>query len=316
MKEDCLDSLLKAGSIHRQVRNILKNEGYIKPNVKLYDITVKINDSIRKLTNNTGINGGIAFPPCVSMSHIMAHHCVSKGSTMKLSYDDNIKIDFGVHINGWIIDSAESIHFNPKYKEQHDITKEAMFKGIKEMGIDGDVNDVSETIQEIIESCEVYHNKMLYPLQVVNNLRGHGIGQYDIHIEPSIPNKINLSTLSTDRFTEGVFAVEPFSCIYDPNFTYGTTKNSYDLNNSKQSSKQNLNNPLYKKLYKLFGNMSFSNEHLEFYKINPNGINFRNLIKDNIVISYPDFIGTKGDIVCHYEHTVYMDDNKKIIVSL
>ena len=62
--------------------------------------------------------------------------------------------------------------------------------------------------------------------------------------------------------------------------------------------------------------MSFSNEHLEFYKINPYGINFRNLIKDNIVISSPDFIGTKGDIVCHYEHTVYMDDNKKIIVSL
>jgi hypothetical protein len=61
--------------------------------------------------------------------------------------------------------------------------------------------------------------------------------------------------------------------------------------------------------------MSFSNEHLEFYKINPNGINFRNLIKNNSVIASPDFIGMKGDIICHYEHTVYMDDNKKIIVS-
>jgi methionine aminopeptidase len=38
-----------------------------------------------------------------------------KAAILQIEKEENVKIDFGVHINGWIIDSAESIYFNPKY---------------------------------------------------------------------------------------------------------------------------------------------------------------------------------------------------------
>jgi methionyl aminopeptidase len=290
-----LDSLLKAASIHKEVKTLITP--MLKPGVKLYDISQTISNHIRKKLPNE-LNGGIPFPPCISISHIMAHHCPSKDKQEIATYNDNIKIDYGVHCNGWIIDSAFSCYFNPQYNIQHKATYEALINGIKEMGIDACVCDISQTIQEIIESYEISHNKKVYPLQVVNNLSGHGISQYNIHTKPRIRNKNEFCNM--ERLNEGIYAIEPFSCILNPDFTYRSQSNVYELNN-------NINNALYKTLKQLFGNFSFTDSDLEFYKINPKSDNFKKCVK-----VLPDFIGTPGDIVCHYEHTIYIDNNKKI----
>ncbi len=303
-----LDSLLKAASIHKEVKQIIKP--MLKPGIKLYDISQTISNHIRnKLPDE--LNGGIPFPPCISVSHIMAHHCPSKYKEEIATYNDNIKIDYGVHVDGWIIDSAFSCYFNPKYKVQHDATYEALINGIKEMGIDACVCDISQTIQETIESYEISHNGILYPLQVVNKLSGHGIKRYNIHAKPTISNKNEFCNM--DRLKEGIYAIEPFSCILNPNFEHGNQKNVYELKNINSNSNinSNINSPLYIRLKQMFDNFSFTDSDLEFYKINPNSNNFKKCVR-----VLPDFIGTPGDIVCHYEHTIYIDDNKKIDLNI
>jgi methionine aminopeptidase len=298
-----LDCLLKAASIHNEIKKIIIP--MLKPNVKLYDISQTISNNIRKKLPEH-LNMGIPFPPCISVSHIMAHHCPSKYKEEIATYNDNIKIDYGVHYNGWIIDSAFSYYFNQKYSTQHKATYEALINGIKEMGIDACVCDISQTIQEIIESYEISHNKNIYPLQVVNNLSGHGISQYNIHTKPTIGNKNEFCNM--ERLKEGIYAIEPFSCILNPNFQYGSQNNVYELKNISININ---NNALYKRLKNIFGNFSFTDSDLEFYKINPNSDNFKKCV--NVL---PDFIGTPGDIVCHYEHTIYIDNNKKIDLNI
>ena len=46
-----------------------------------------------------------------------------------LQYDDVMKLDFGTQINGRIIDSAFTVHFNDKYDPLVDAVREATNTG-------------------------------------------------------------------------------------------------------------------------------------------------------------------------------------------
>ena len=107
-----------------------------------------INNKIRLYCNNKGINCGIAFPPVLSVSNCIAHYSPTKETDIKLKFDDNVKIDFGVHVNGWIIDSA-FIYFNSKHDKIHKATKEALYAGLKEVAIDAKISNVSKAINKL-----------------------------------------------------------------------------------------------------------------------------------------------------------------------
>lgn len=70
-----------------------------------------------------------------------------------LEYDDVVKIDFGTHINGRIIDCAFTLHFNPRYDALVKGVQEATEAGIKASGVDVRLCDVGCAVQEVILFC-------------------------------------------------------------------------------------------------------------------------------------------------------------------
>ncbi len=290
-----LDALLKAGEIHKTIRQEILP--MIVPGVKLFDVSNKISLLTRQLSQQE-INGGIPFPPNISVNNIVGHHSPLNNGEV-FNNNDNVKIDYGVHIDGWIVDSAFTIGINA-HDIQNKATYEALMNGIKEMGIDAPIKNVSRTIQEIVESTEVEHNKTIHNLKLVNGLSGHGIKQFVLHAIPRIENKITNSLLDI-RFMEGVFAVEPLTCILNPAFSYSNNTNIYSL------IKPN------KKLYKLFRNFNFTDNDLRYYNIPQEEIEY--YINNNIIMAEEDLVGTPGDIISHFEHTVYLDENKKILLT-
>lgn len=54
----------------------------------------------RKLIVENGFVSGLAFPTGVSLNHCAAHYTPNAGDDTVLGYDDVMKCDFGVHING------------------------------------------------------------------------------------------------------------------------------------------------------------------------------------------------------------------------
>ncbi|MCC9553030.1 M24 family metallopeptidase, partial [Campylobacter jejuni] len=62
-----------------------------------------------------GLKAGIAFPTGCSLNHVAAHYTPNAGDDTVLQYGDVMKLDFGIHVNGHIIDSALTIAFDPKY---------------------------------------------------------------------------------------------------------------------------------------------------------------------------------------------------------
>lgn len=47
-----------------------------------------------------------------------------------------VKVDFGIHCNGYLIDSAFTVHWNPELDVVAKASKEATNAGIKAAGVD------------------------------------------------------------------------------------------------------------------------------------------------------------------------------------
>jgi methionyl aminopeptidase len=121
--------------VHRQVRAWAKD--WIKPGMSLTEIAEGIEDSVRHLTGHMGleegdnIKGGVGFPTGLSRNHCAAHYTPNAGNKMTLDKDDVMKVDFGVHINGRIVDSAFTWTNNPRYDKLLEAVREATNTGIK-----------------------------------------------------------------------------------------------------------------------------------------------------------------------------------------
>ncbi len=61
-----------------------------------------------------------------------------------LTKNDVCKIDFGVHVKGYLIDSAFTVAFDPKYEKLLQAVQDATNTGLKAVGIDVRLCDVGE----------------------------------------------------------------------------------------------------------------------------------------------------------------------------
>ena len=186
---DNIECLRECGKFHKEIKENLTQ--FIKPNMKVIDIVNHIEDNIKSKTNynpDKHIQSGIAFPTGFSINNCAAHWTPEKKKEDIIKNDDIVKIDFGIHKNGYIIDSAFTFSFNEKYQELIKASIEANTQAIKESGPDAILGEIGKSIQEIIESYEIEINNKVYPLKPIEDLTGHSISRYDIHSGKAVPN--------------------------------------------------------------------------------------------------------------------------------
>ena len=132
---DKTSDLRQCAEVHRQVRKWAQRT--IKPGMGLTEIAEGIEDSVRHLTGHLGleegdnIKGGVAFPTGLSRNNCAAHYSPNAGNTMVLEQQDVMKVDFGVHLNGHIIDSAFTMSFDPVYDNLLAAVKDATNTGVR-----------------------------------------------------------------------------------------------------------------------------------------------------------------------------------------
>jgi methionyl aminopeptidase len=179
------NEIRKAAEVHRQVRKYAQEN--VKPGMSMIQICEMIENGTRELIQENGLEAGIAFPTGCSLNNVAAHYTPNAGDTTVLGVDDVMKIDFGTHVKGRIIDSAFTMTFNPKYDRLKEAVREATYTGIKESGIDAVFSDIGAAIQEVMESYELELDGKTYPIKPIRNLNGHSIGIYRIHAGKTVP---------------------------------------------------------------------------------------------------------------------------------
>ena len=131
-----LNDYRKAAEIHRQVRQWTQESA--RPGQTLTEIAVGIDDGVRALLDNAGLErgsclkSGMGFPTGLALNNCVAHYTPNPGQKeITLKTSDVMKVDFGVHINGWIVDSAFTMSFDPVYDNLLAAVKDATNTGIK-----------------------------------------------------------------------------------------------------------------------------------------------------------------------------------------
>jgi len=319
MNNDFLQEYRYGAEVHRQVRQWAAQN--IKPGQSLTEIAEGIEDSVRALTGHQGleegdnIKGGIAFPTGVNLDHIAAHYSPNAGNKTLLAKENVMKVDFGVHINGRIVDSAFTMSFDPIYDNLLEAVKEATNTGIKEAGIDVRMGDIGAAIQETMESYECEINGTTYPIKAIRNLNGHDIQQWKIHGGKSVP--IVKSNDQTKMEEGEVFAIE----------TFGSTGNGYvrdDYETSHYAKKQDApkTRPNLASAQKLlgvinknFGTLPFCRRYLDRLGSEKYLLGLNQLVQQGYVEDYPPLVDKKGSYTAQFEHTILLRPNVKEVIS-
>ncbi|CAL2244233.1 unnamed protein product [Prunus armeniaca] len=123
------NSVRRAAEVHRQVRKYIK--GILRPGMLMTELCETLENTVRKLISENGLEAGIAFPTGCSLNWVAAHWTPNTGDKTVLQYDDVMKLDFGTHVDGCIVDCAFTVAFNPMFDPLLEASREATNTGIK-----------------------------------------------------------------------------------------------------------------------------------------------------------------------------------------
>ncbi|KAF2635836.1 methionine aminopeptidase 2-like protein [Massarina eburnea CBS 473.64] len=319
MNQDFLTDYRRGASVHRQVRQWAQN--WIKPGMSLTEIAEGIEDSVRALTGHQGLEdgdalkAGMGFPTGLSINHCAAHYTPNAGNKMVLQHEDVMKVDFGVHINGRIVDSAFTMTFDPVYDNLINACKDATNAGIREAGIDVRMSDIGAAIQEVMESYECEIKGTTYPVKCIRNLNGHSIGRYSIHGGKTVPI---VKGGDQTKMEEGeTFAIE----------TFGSTGKGYvrdDMETSHYAKREDAPHvalrvssakTLLNSITKNFGTLPWCRRYLDRLGHDKYLLGLNNLVSAGIVDAYPPLCDIKGSYTAQSEHTFILRPTVKEVVS-
>jgi methionyl aminopeptidase len=215
--EEDLQKYQHAGKIAREVR--LEIRRTVREGMPIIDICEKVEG----LTREKG--GKPAFPCNVSVNEIAAHYTSPPNDKETIPEKAIVKVDIGVHVDGYIADTATTVCFNPEYEDMVNTAEEALEKAVELLQPGLSITRFGSEIQKTIK---------IRGYKPISNLTGHLIKRYIIHAGKSLPNVFNLST---SRIKEGeVYGVEPFVTVTDANGRVDNLKEEYIFRYQKNKS--------------------------------------------------------------------------------
>jgi methionyl aminopeptidase len=320
---DSIEKYIKAGEIHKKVRKYIQS--LIQPGIKYTTICnlieSKISEEINKIAPNQ-INNGIAFPTGISVNNVAAHFTPSYLDERVIKSDDVIKIDYGVHIDGCIIDSAFTINLNDEYNDILRGSDEAVNTIIKNIGVDSRFKELSALSQEIVESYE-HDGKSL---KVIDNLAGHNILPWKIHGGKLLHGKPTNNIIYDDLRVEedDVMAIEVFASNGSGTTVLDSDYRNYSHYMLKDDSRtiplfQNKKtNKLSQLISNKFKTLAFCPRFIDTITQQHTNYNdnLQELFANGYLNSYPPLLEKDSESkVAQFEQTIYIGENKKIIFS-
>jgi methionyl aminopeptidase len=253
-------------------------------------------------------NGGLpAFPVNISINEVAAHYTAEPNDQIVIKDTDVVKIDLGVHINGYVADTAVTISYDPKYDQLIKIVELSLSEAIKIAKHNTKSSEIGKEIENTIS-----HNG----LKPIQNLSGHSLDQYIIHAGKSIPN-IKTYGSSFSLSSNQAYAIEPFVTTSDGlGIVYeGKIRNIFSLI-SRKPTKDKEADEFISYLWNEFKTLPFALRWLVNNFDQPKArtmIDF--LIKKKNVRAYPILVEGNNKVVSQAEHTIFISDNLSYIIT-
>lgn len=294
-----LDNYIRAGRIAAQVRENARKKNHVGRT--LYEIC----DSIESEINELG--GQPAFPVNISLNEIAAHYTAEPDDQIVIKDTDVVKIDLGVHIDGYVADTAVTISYDSKYDQLIKIAELSLYEATKIAKLATKSSEIGKTIENTI----TYNG-----LKPIQNLSGHSLERYVIHAGKSIPN-IKTYGPSFSLMPNQAYAIEPFVTTKDGlGIVYeGKIRNIFSLVSRKPTKNKDTDEFIIY-LWDRFKTLPFALRWLvnDFAESKTREM-LDYLIKKKNIRSYPILVEGNNKIVSQAEHTVFISENLSYIIT-
>ena len=272
--------------------------GLIKRGVLAREIADRVEEKISEL------GGRPAFPAQLSLNHIAAHQCPDYGDNTTLS-DQLVKLDVGVEINGFIGDNACTVDLSGENSSLVKASEEALKAAIGVVGTGVAVSEIGRAIKEAIES---------HGFTPIVNLSGHGLGRYNVHDKPSIPNFDNGDKT---LLKEGAFiAIEPFATNGRGSVTEASSATVFSFIEDKPI-RDSTTRAVLAEIIKNYSRLPFASRWLT-KAFKPFEVKFalRQLEAAGAIKGYPPLGEQSNGLVSQAEHTILVSSPSEVLTLI
>lgn len=289
MNQSEIQKTKQAGEIAKQVREYAKT--IIKKDVPLLEIANKIEEKIIEL------GGELAFPCSLGIDEVAAHSTPTHDDETLAS--GLLKIDFGVHIDGFIADTAFSLDLesSEQNKKIIETSEKALANAIEAIKQNKSLGEIGQTIQETAEAQD---------LATIRNLSGHSIEEANIHAGITIPNYNNNNQTTLE---DGTYAIEPFITTGQGIVQDGKESGIYEIVQPKNVRDSNAREVLTY-IIDEYGSLPFCSRWLVKKFGTRALLSLRLIEQTGSLHQFPQLIEKSKAPVAQSEHTLIIQDGK------
>lgn len=296
--EGPLEFYLKAGEIAIAVKKLLRSK--VKVGASVLEICEAGEAKIKAL-------GGLwAFPLNISINNVAAHYSAQPDDDLVIRKGDIVKVDCGVHIDGYIADTAFTVSFGTGHKDLIKASEEATKAAIDLIRPGITTDRIGNEIEDIIRS---------YGFRPIRELGGHQLDQNLLHGPIMIPNVKGTKGIKLEE--NQAYALETFATSGTGRLLRTETKcYIFQLNpipiplrldSAKRARKVILSN---------YSNFPFTTRWIAKELSTPTAkIALRYLANKAQIKRYPVLSDVKDSLVSQSEHTVFLTGNSRIITT-
>ncbi|MFC4544017.1 type II methionyl aminopeptidase [Halosolutus amylolyticus] len=274
----------EAGEILAQVREEAADR--VEVGASHLEVAEYAEDRIREL------GGKPAFPVNISIDEEAAHATPSIDDESTFG-EEMINLDIGVHVDGWLADTAITVDLsgNPELAEA---SEEALAAALEVVEPGVETGEIGAEIEDVIDG---------YGFNPVVNLTGHGLGHWEQHTSPNIPNRA--VSQGTTLEVGDVVAIEPFATDGGGKVTEGASEEIFALEREGSVRNRQARDAL-DQITEEFRTLPFATRWLETGRAE---MALRRLKRNDIVHGYPVLKEDDGYLVSQKEHTLIVTED-------
>jgi methionyl aminopeptidase len=290
VNDESFEAYLEAGRIAHRILNL--GAGMVRPGASLLETV----EAVEGMVLEAG--AGLAFPLNCSLNDAAAHDTASEGDERVFAADDLVKLDLGVHLDGYVADTAVTVDLGD-HGRLVDAARAGLDAAIALARPGVAAGALGAAIQAAIEG---------HGYRPVANLTGHGLDRYVLHGPPSVPN---VGHPGGAVLVEGqVVAIEPFASTGSGLVSEAARAEIYG-----QIATRPIRLPLARQAFELVRErqgMPFSRRWLFLPR---REIALATLVRQGVFRTYPVLHDLPGSFVAQAEHTLIVLEDGCVVTT-
>ncbi|MBI4879819.1 MAG: type II methionyl aminopeptidase [Planctomycetes bacterium] len=286
-----------AGAIAARVRDYVVS--LMRPGASLLEVSLEGHRLMEEL------GGRPAFPLQISRNSIAAHYCAHAGDQTVFAEGDLAKVDCGVHVDGFVADTAASADLSRDGRHAGLLAaaREALDAAVAAAGPGVEVVEIGRAVERAIQARGY---------QPIRNLTGHGVARWTVHEAPQIPNVSS----GKGRLRAGsCVALEPFAT--DGGGSVSERGEAHVFMAKKVNRRIRGADPRVVEAIRAYNGLPFGSRDLvqRFpYKLVAETLNA--LARANRLVAFPPLCEKEGRFVSQFEHTIHVSADGVEILTL